>query len=138
MADKPREIELGGGAPWLVFVEPEPDREYLALVTYFLLRSVWRLPKFTRVTLAVRRQLAERPPGLLGYSMTAKPPRRFWTLSAWESEKDLRTFIRTSPHAKAVVELPRIMSVFDYQRWQAMGRELPPTWPDARRRIPGA
>ncbi|HEV8572095.1 MAG TPA: hypothetical protein VGR49_03455 [Actinomycetota bacterium] len=138
MAGGRREIEVGGGAPWLVFIELEADREYLALVTYFLLKSLWRLPRFVRLTLAVRRQLADGPRGLVGYSMTAKPLRRFWTMSAWESEKDLRSFIRTLPHARAVVELPQSMEKFDAQRWRARGKELPPTWEEALRHLPGA
>jgi hypothetical protein len=137
VAGKRREIEVGGGAPWLVFIDPETDREYLALVTYFLLKSIWSLPRLVRYTVAVRRQLAETPPGLVGYSMMAKPPRRFWTLSAWESERDLRKFIRALPHAKAVVELPRVMETFDSRRWQAQGGQLPPTWDEAMRRLQG-
>jgi hypothetical protein len=137
VAGELREPEVGGGAPWLVFIEAETDREYLALVTYFLLKSTWRHPRFVRFTVAVRRPLAETPMGPVGYATTAKLPRRFWTLSAWDSVRDLRNFIRALPHAKAMVEPPRIMEKFDSQRWQGQGGQLPPAWDEALIRLRG-
>ena len=76
--------------PWQQLRSPRADDEYVAMVTYFLLKSFRGMPRFNLYTKRVRRQLAESA-GLLGYTLGAKPWRKqFWTLSVWEDEKALR------------------------------------------------
>jgi hypothetical protein len=80
--------------PWQTLATPEPDREYLALLTFLPLKHYRAVPKFFWLTLQTQRQLSQSK-GLIGYSFLAQPLRRnFWTLSVWEDEESLMDFVR--------------------------------------------
>lgn len=120
--------------PWRSFREAQQDREYLALVSYLPLRSFRALPQFVRYTLLIQRQLRDAP-GLVGYSLDAKPfSRRFWTLSAWESEEALQAFVAERRHVAAMHALFQHMEPTAFVRWQVHGRDLPLAWADAHKR----
>ena len=95
---------LGNG-----FEPLDPNEEYLVQITYLPLRSFWKIIKFLRLTQAIQKQL-ERSSGLVGYSLQNKIiSHKFWTLSAWESQKDLSLFIVAMPHVKTMKELENDM-----------------------------
>src|SRR5712692_5113202 len=57
--------------PWRTFGSPDPNGDFVALLTYLPLKSYWRVPSFF-YTAQVARQLASAQ-GLLGYSVLARP-----------------------------------------------------------------
>jgi hypothetical protein len=99
------------------------------------LRRYRDIMPFLRATRAIRTQLATAD-GVVGYSLDAKPLRKtFWTLSAWESGEALDRFSRTDPHRSRVSDIRPHMLPTTFVRWSLPGRELPPKWADARRRV---
>ena len=122
-------------SPWRTIGTPEPGSEVLALVSYLPLKSYWREPHFFFYTARVMKQLASAP-GLLGYSLLARPLlRRFWTLSAWENAGALEGFVERPPHARIMTALTRHMDKTEFVRWTLKGSELPLRWDEALRRL---
>lgn len=79
--------------PWVTFHRPDPDRDYLVLLTQLPLKRFRDLGAFLHYTWRIQRQL-RRTPGLLGYSLLARIlKRQFWTLSVWEGEAALHQFV---------------------------------------------
>lgn len=118
--------------PWKAFGEPQPDREYLVVLTFLPLRRLSRLPRFLGYVRKIQRQLDAGPEGLIGYSLLAKPLRsKYWTLSVWNGAAALGRFIQDSPHRDAMLELPQVLSGFKTTRWTSAGSALPPGWSDA-------
>jgi Antibiotic biosynthesis monooxygenase len=122
------------GTPWRKSRPPDSQKDYVALLSYLPLKSFgWLLP-FIIYTLDVIRQLASTD-GLAGYALLARPfSKRFWTLSAWESEEALQAFVRHPPHARIMARLARHMGPTSFTRWNVKGSELPLKWDDALRR----
>ncbi|MGH2995256.1 MAG: hypothetical protein ACRDON_01905 [Gaiellaceae bacterium] len=117
--------------PWKSLVEPDPEREYLALLIFLPVGRLRTMPAFMRYTQAVRGQLEEAE-GLAGYSLRAKPlSRQFWTLSVWEDEEHLRRFIREPPHSEVMATLARSLGGFKTTRFSVRGSAVPPAWDDA-------
>ena len=76
-------------SPWRTSGAPDPNGDFVALLSYLPLKSYWRVPPFFLYTAQVAKQLASAQ-GLLGYSVLARPlSKRFWTLSAWKDEAAL-------------------------------------------------
>jgi hypothetical protein len=91
--------------PWKSFAAPESGKEYTAMLSYLPLNKFRALPKFMRYTYQIRRQLADSG-GLVGYSMDADVPRKeFWTLSVWEDDEALRSFVQNMPHGRVMTDL---------------------------------
>jgi len=83
---------------WMSFAKANPDREYLALMSYLPLKKFRMIPRFISYTREIQTQLSQAK-GLIGYSLRAKPLRRaFWTLSVWENENALMEFVSNPPH----------------------------------------
>lgn len=121
-------------SPWRAFAAPSPDAEPVALVTFIELRSVWSLPRFEWYSRQIQRQLAGSP-GLIGYSFRARLPRSYWTLSVWESSRDLLRFVRTKPHARVMGILPPHTRRFASERWRLTGPEPRVSWAEALGRL---
>jgi hypothetical protein len=122
-------------SPWRTLGSPDPDGDFVALLSYLPLKSFWRVPQFLVYTMQVTRQLAAAQ-GLLGYSALARPlSKRFWTLSAWESEAALRAFVQHPPHVRLMIVLTPRMAETKFLRWMVKGSQLPLRWDDALRRF---
>jgi quinol monooxygenase YgiN len=118
--------------PWKSLSEPEPDHEYLVLLTHLPVRRLSKVPLFLRHTREIQKQLDAAPDGLVGYSLLAKPLRSsYWTLSVWRDRAALAAFIRQPPHRAAMESLPEVFSGFKTERWTLAGGDLPPSWDDA-------
>jgi quinol monooxygenase YgiN len=118
--------------PPQVLAEPQPERDYVVVLTFLPLRRLSKLPRFLSYVRKIRQQLDAPPEGLIGYSLLAKPLRsNYWTLSVWEDEAALGRFIQGAPHRDAMRELPKVLSGFRTTRWTSMGSVGPPTWSDA-------
>lgn len=117
--------------PWKSFAEPDPEQEYLAVLTFLPVGRLRAMPSFMRYTQAVRRQL-DGTEGVVGYTLRAQPlRRRFWTLSVWEDEEHLQRFIRESPHREAMASVARSLSGFKTTRFSLQGSAVPPAWDEA-------
>ena len=121
-------------SPWRTFGFPDPNRDFLAVLSYLPLKSYWRLPSLVIYLVQVVRQL-KASDGLLGYSLLASPlSKQFWTLSAWRSEDALGTFVRSAPHLRIMSALAPHMGQTKFIRWTVKGSQLPLQWDDALRR----
>ena len=117
--------------PWVSLRRPDPDREYLVLLSELPLKRFRDLGAFLLYTWRIQRQL-RRMPGVLGYSLRAHIlERRFWTLSVWEGEDALRQFVIENPHGYVVTALQGKKGRTRFVRWSLRGSELPPHWQDA-------
>jgi hypothetical protein len=117
--------------PWVTLSRPDPDREYLVLLSELPLKRFRDLGAFLLYTWRIQSQL-RRTPGLLGYSFLARIlQRRFWTLSVWEGEIALRQFVVENPHGRVMTALREKMDQTRFVRWGMRGSELPPRWRDA-------
>jgi heme-degrading monooxygenase HmoA len=123
-------------APWKSLLPIEADREYLALLSYLPLKKYRKIPAFVRFSQQVQRQLAATP-GVAGYSLQAQLlQRRFWTLSAWESEAALVEFVRHDPHSEIMRALAPHMGKTYFTKWSVKGSDLPLNWDAAKKRVP--
>jgi hypothetical protein len=113
----------------------DPEKEYVVQITYLPLKSFWKTIKFFRLTGAVQKQL-EISSGLEGYSLQSRIlAHKFWTLSAWESQKDLSRFVVAMPHAKVMQDLKNDMGETRFAKWIVKGTSLPPKWEDALKQL---
>src|ERR1700746_1732598 len=114
----------------------DPERDYVALLSYLPLKSYWRIPPFFLYTAQVTKQLASAG-GVLRYSVFARPlSKQFWTLSAWKDDAALRTFVQYPPHVRIMTALTPHMGETKFVRWTVKGSELPLLWEDALNRLP--
>lgn len=122
-------------SPWQHLAAPDPDREYLALVSFLPLTRLMTTKEFLDWASKIRGQLAETP-GVLGYSLRAHILRkRYWTLSAWEDEAALHAFVRTRPHRDTMAALSGSMREPKFHRFTVSGRQIPLDWEDALDRL---
>lgn len=118
-------------SPWKSFSHAQPDREYLALLSFLPLKSFWHLPAFLLGTAKVTKQLAAAR-GLIAYSLLARPiEKSFWTLSVWQDEDALQAFVHHPPHIRLMTSLTPRMGKTRFVRWTVKGSELPLLWDDA-------
>lgn len=117
--------------PWRSHAPAAPGREYVVLLSYLPLGSFRSLLRLAVYSARIRRQLRASA-GLVGYSLRAELVRkRFWTLSVWEDEAALRTFVMASPHAAVMQALTGHMGPTRFTRWAVKGSELPLRWDEA-------
>jgi quinol monooxygenase YgiN len=122
-------------SPWRTSGSPEPERDYVALLSYLPLKSYWRISHFLLYTAQVTKQLASAE-GVLGYSVLARPlSKQFWTLSAWKEEASVHAFVQYPPHVRIMTALTPHMGETKFARWMVKGAQLPLSWDDALRRF---
>jgi heme-degrading monooxygenase HmoA len=103
--------------PWTSLSRPDPNRNYVAAVTYLPIKTLWGLPYFLYYTRRVQSQLKSAR-GLMGYSLLAHMvAQRFWTLSVWQDEVALTEFVHKHPHNEAMSVLRRYMGGTAIVRW---------------------
>ena len=101
----------------------------LASVTRLRVRSVRFLPPFVWETFLSQRQ-ASRAPGFLGGRLLLDAHRTFWTVTVWESERAMKGFRGTTPHAKVMLRLVEWCDEASYAHWIPTGASVP-SWPEA-------
>jgi hypothetical protein len=120
---------------WRSYAQPNPAKEYIAVLSYLPLKSFWALPHFFYYTSRIQAQLRSAR-GLVGYSLLAHVlAKRFWTLSVWENEVALMDFVHKQPHQEAMMILRRYMGGADFLRWKVDGSSVPPSWHEAMDRF---
>ena len=108
---------------------------YLALISYLPLKHFRAIPNFLRFTTEIRRQLRTTP-GLIGYSLDARPfARTFWTLSAWRDQQSLTDFVIQAPHNRIAQKLVPHLGKSQFAQWQVEAGEIPLDWRSAKARI---
>ena len=121
--------------PWKTVAAPNPQQEYVALLSLLPLKQYRTIPLFLWLTFKTQQQL-RRAEGLIGYSLQAEPfSRKFWTLSAWEDHKSLMTFVRQVPHGKIMQVLALHMGKTQFVQWKASGSDIPLNWDAAKERM---
>jgi hypothetical protein len=116
---------------WVTFRQPEPHREYLALLSELPLKRFRDLGRFLLYSSRIQHQLRQTP-AMLGYSLGARLlTRQFWTLSVWEGEAAIEQFVIESPHSHVMLALQEKMGETRFVRWRLRGAEFPPRWQEA-------
>lgn len=117
--------------PWRSLSQPDPGRQYVALLTALGLQRARDVPLLFWHTWRIWGQL-RKSRGLVGYSLRAELlSQRFWTLSAWEDELTLQAFVRTLPHVRIMKVMAPRTRANSFLRWTILGADLPPRWDDA-------
>ena len=74
-------------------------------------------------------------PGAIGIQVASQPLRRItWTITLWESERDLKEFVRSQPHLDTLRPFRSRMSVAG-ATWETNQFVLKDAWAEARRRL---
>ena len=121
--------------PWKSFLAAQPDRQYLALISYLPLEHYRTLPKFFRFAFETMRQLASSK-GLIGYSLEAQLfARKFWTLSVWEDQQSLTGFVHQIPHSRIMQALGPHMGKTQFVQWRVSAEQIPLDWSAAKARL---
>lgn len=122
-------------SPWKQLQPLESDRQYLAFASRIPPRSYKLTPQLFKGAGEVRKQL-ERTPGLVGFSLLARPLRKqYGTLSVWENEEALRTFAASQPHGRYMADLAPEMGDTKFVQWTIRGSEGRPSWREAMQRL---
>ena len=106
-------------------------------VTRLRIRA-WRfLPGFALLTLRTRRQVQEAR-GFRGGALLPDRRRAFWTLTAWDSEADMRAYMTAGDHRRAMPKLLDWCDEASVVHWMQADPGLP-SWEtaDARMRREG-
>ena len=121
--------------PWTRFGSPNANENFVALVSYLPLKSVWHVFPFMVYTAQIIGQLKQAQ-GLLGYSLLAHLfEGKFWTLSAWKDDEALRRFVQDPPHVRIMSALSTHMKPTKFVRWTVKGGSLPLRWDEAQSRL---
>ncbi len=116
--------------PWQN-MQPIEDKSYVVMLTFLPLRRYRDTLRFFVYIRQVNKQLRQTK-GLIGYSFRAKPlSRRYWTISAWESEQELGQFVSTMPHAGVRKNMSGAMGPTKFVSWTVSGKSLPLDWVEA-------
>jgi hypothetical protein len=91
------------------------------------------VPRFLRGSLAAGRQ-ASGSPGLLGGRLRAEMPGVYWTLTVWESGRDMAAFRDGGVHAILVPRLAGWASEAVFGVWTTDSTDVP-SWAEAARRV---
>lgn len=106
-------------------------------VTRLRLRSVRFAPRFARHTLRTLRQV-RRAEGFIGGALLADRGLTFWTVTIWRDRADMRGYMASGAHLKAMPFLPVWCDEASIAHWDQPGGDVP-SWRecDARMRADG-
>ncbi|SPJ24354.1 DUF3291 domain-containing protein [Palleronia abyssalis] len=102
-------------------------------ITRLRLRSAWFLPGFAFYTARSRTQSMQAG-GYLAGTVLADARRAFWTMTLWLSEADIRRFMTTAAHGRALPRLMRWCDEASVVNW-TQDEEILPDWTEADRRM---
>jgi hypothetical protein len=121
--------------PWKMAEKPVAGNRYLALISYLPLKHFRAVLKFFQCTFEIQRQLRTSP-GLIGYSLEARPlARKFWTSSVWSDQQSLMDFVSRGPHRRITQELAPHLGKSQFAWWTVESQEIPLDWSSAKARI---
>ena len=102
-------------------------------VTRLRLRSARYLIPFMIYALMSSRQ-ARRSRGNLGVKLLRDANRAFWTLTAWQKDEDMRSFMMAGSHRRAMPKLLDWCDEASVAHWSQETAELP-GWDQAHRKL---
>lgn len=105
----------------------------VVVATRMTVARVRWVPRFLRGSLAASRQ-AGRSPGFVAGRLRAELSGTFWTLTVWESGRDMVAFRDTGAHARVLPRLAGWASEAVFGVWNSDAAELP-DWAETARRI---
>jgi hypothetical protein len=100
-----------------------------ASVTRLRVRSLRYVPGFLWMTFLSQRQVV-RAPEFVGGKLLIDARRTFWTLTAWGSERAMKAFRGSGPHAKVMPNLLEWCDEASYAHWISESDAIP-SWPEA-------
>jgi hypothetical protein len=101
----------------------------LTSVTRLRVRSMWYLPAFLWETFLSQRQ-AVHSSGFRGGRLLIDVSRTFWTLTVWESEREMKAFRGSQAHAKVMPRLAGWCDEAAYAHWNPNDDSVP-SWQEA-------
>jgi len=117
--------------PWIspYKIEPEADKDYIAVITYLPLNSYLNFPNFFKQVGLIQKQL-HKSHGVVGFKLRADIlTKKAYTMSVWEDAKSLKNFITSGAHKDIMADVPsylgedrKFVTVF------IKGSEFPPSW----------
>ncbi len=106
----------------------------IVVATLAVVRAPWLVPPFVRLSARCVRQALEAP-GNAGAEVRARSPLTWCTLTGWESEDDLRAYVRSGDHAVAMAQTARFLRSSRFARLGSCGRVDSALWPSAFRSL---
>lgn len=100
-----------------------------ASVTRLRIHSARNIPAFMWGNFLAKRQV-ERAPGFFGGRLLIDVNRVFWTLTGWESERSMKNFRGSGPHARGMPQLQRWCDEAAYAHWITTDAAVP-SWLEA-------
>ena len=102
-------------------------------ITRLRIRSLRFLPRFFIDTMLTGRQ-TKLANGFLGGSLLADRRRTFWTMTLWNDQSDMRTYMTTGSHLKAMPKLLGWCDEASVVHW-TQHHSSAPDWLEADRRM---
>jgi heme-degrading monooxygenase HmoA len=102
-------------------------------LTRLRIRSIRFLPLFAVYAIRSRVQVSKSP----GFQSGALFPDRhwtFWTMTAWDSQEDMRRYMTSGAHKRAMPHLVHWCDEASVAHWTQAEAELP-SWTEADRRM---
>jgi hypothetical protein len=101
----------------------------LISVTRLRVRSIRFLPMFLWYSFKSNQQ-AKHAPGNLASTVRAQENNVFWTMTVWEDEASMRSFMRSGAHREVMPKIQAWCDEGSVVHWQAENATLP-TWKEA-------
>ena len=110
-------------------IVPEPEKEYLAMITYLPVNGYLNFPGFFKDVSAVNTQLLKAK-GLIGFMLRAEIlTKNAYTVSVWEGRDSLLSFIGSGNHKEIMSKTPAYLSDNrKFIEFKIKGGEIPPSW----------
>ncbi len=102
-------------------------------ITRLRIRSIRFLPGFAWYSLRSLRQVRSAA-GFQGGNLLADRRWTFWTMTAWDSEENMRRFMTAGAHKKAMSRLMNWCDEASVAHWKQGEADLP-SWTEADRRM---
>jgi len=117
--------------PWIspFKIDPEPDTDYLAVITFLPIKSYLSFSTFFTDVGKIQNQL-QKSYGLVGFKFRVDLlSKKTYTLSVWEDAKSLRNFITSDAHKETMAKVPQYLG--DGRKFVTVfikGSDFPPSW----------
>ena len=102
-------------------------------ITRLRIRSLRFMPQFLVQTFRTERQIG-RASGFVGGSLLADRKRTFWTMTLWRNQGDMRAYITSGAHLKAMPKLLDWCDEASVVHW-TQDDPIAPDWLEADRRM---
>jgi hypothetical protein len=102
-------------------------------LTRLQLRSFWYLPPFQWHTYRTRKQI-EGAEGFVTGKLLVDARLCFWTLTGWQSQKEMKAYRDSGPHHQVMPQLRRWCNEAAVAHWEQSETALP-DWSEAYRRL---